>query len=52
MCGWKMAKDVGTAICKGIVLFLPCLVAFLGFHTYMVLHFFKYFFVTLPLRIW
>ena len=28
----KMAKDVGIAIHKGIVVsFLPCLVAFLGF---------------------
>ena len=47
MCGWKMAKDVGMAIRKSIVvLFLPCLVAFLGFHPYMVLHFLKAFFVT------
>ena len=38
-----LAKDVGTAIHKRIVvLFLPCLVAFLGFHPYM-LHFFKCF---------
>ena len=37
-----MAKDVGTAIHKSIVVsFLPCLVAFLGFHPYMVPHFFK-----------
>ena len=36
----KMEKDIGTAIRKSIVvLFLPCLVAFLGFHPYMVLHF-------------
>ena len=36
----KIANDVGTAIHKRIVvLFLPCLVAFLGFHPYM-LHFF------------
>ena len=36
----KMAKDVGTAIRKSIVvLFLPCLVSFLRFHPYMVLHF-------------
>ena len=37
-----MAKDVGTAIHKSIVtvvLFLPCLVAFLGFYPYMVRHF-------------
>ena len=31
MCGWKMAKDVGMAIRKSIVvLFLPCLVALFG----------------------
>ena len=36
-----MVKDVGTAIRKSIVVsFLPCLVAFLGFHPYMVPHFF------------
>ena len=34
----KMAKDVGTVIHKRFVLFLPCLVAFVGFHPYMVLH--------------
>ena len=46
----KMAKDVGTAIHKSIVVsFLPCLVAFLGFHPYMVLHFCKYFLVTFTL---
>ena len=33
----KMAKD---KICKGIVVsFLPCLVAFWGFHPYMFFHF-------------
>ena len=38
MCGWK---NGGTATHKSIVVsFLPCLVAFLGFHPYMVLHFF------------
>ena len=43
----KMAKDVGTAICKSIVAsFLPCLVTFLRFHPYMLLHFLNYFFVT------
>ena len=43
----KMAKDVGTAIRKRIVAsFLPCLVTFLRFHPYMVLNFFKCFFVT------
>ena len=35
----KMAKDVGTAIRKSIVVFLPCLVTFLRFHPYMLLHF-------------
>ena len=36
----KMAKDVGTAIRKSIVVsFLPCLVTFLTFHPYMLLHF-------------
>ena len=47
MCGWKNGKDVGTTIRKSIVVsFLPCLVAFLGFHPYMVPHFLKCFFVT------
>ena len=42
-----MAKDVGMAIRKSIVVsFLPRLVAFLGFHPYMVVHFFKRIFVT------
>ena len=42
-----MAKDIGMTIRKGIVvLFLPCLVAFWGFHPYMFFHFFKCFFVT------
>ena len=41
MCGWKrMAKDVGRQSVKSIVLFLPCLVTFLGFRTYMVQIFF------------
>ena len=45
----KMAKDIGMTIHKGIVVaFLPCLVAFWGFHPYMFFHFFKCFFVTLP----
>ena len=36
----KLAKDVGTAIRKSIVVsFLPCLVTFLRFHPYMLLHF-------------
>ena len=43
----KMAKDMGMTIRKGIVVpFLPCLVAFWGFHPYMFFHFFKCFFVT------
>ena len=38
----KRGKDVGTAIPKGIVVsFLPCLVAFLGFYPYVLLHFIK-----------
>ena len=41
----KMAKDIGMTIRKGIVVpFLPCLVAFWGFHPYMFFHFFKMFF--------
>ena len=43
----KMVKDIGMTIRKGIVVFLPCLVAFWGFHPYMFFHFFKYFFVLL-----
>ena len=44
----KMAKDIGMTIRKGIVVpFLPCLVAFWGFHPYM---FFKCFFVTCKVR--
>ena len=45
----KMAKDIRMTIRKGIVVpFLPCLVAFWGFHPYMYMffHFFKCFFVT------
>ena len=43
----KMAKDIGMTIRKGIVVpFLPCLVAFGGFHPYMFFHFLKSFFVT------
>ena len=42
-----MAKDVGTAIRKSIVVsFLPCLVTFLGFYPCMVLRFCKWFCVT------
>ena len=33
----KMAKDIGMTIRKGIVVpFLPCLVAFWGFHPYVL----------------
>ena len=40
-----MAKDIGMTIRKGIVVsFLPCLVAFWGFHPYMF--FLNVFFVT------
>ena len=43
----KMAKDIGMTIRKGIVVpFVPCLVAFWGFHPYMFFHFLKCFFVT------
>ena len=43
----KWQKDIGMTIRKGIVVpFLPCLVAFWGFHPYMFFHFFKSFFVT------
>ena len=36
----KIAKDIGMTIRKGIVVsFLPCLVAFWGFHPYMFFHF-------------
>ena len=49
VCG-KMAKDIGMTIRKGIVVsFLPCLVAFWGFHPYMFFHFSKCFFVTCTL---
>ena len=41
----KMVKDIGMTIRKGIVVpFLPCLVAFWGFHPYMFFHFFFMFF--------
>ena len=33
----KMAKDIGMTIRKGIVVpFLPCLIAFWGFHPYVL----------------
>ena len=39
-----MAKDIGMTIRKGIVVpFLPCLVAFWGFHPYMFFLFFLFF---------
>ena len=42
-----MAKDIGMTIRKGIVVsFLPCLVAFWGFHSYKFFHILKCFFVT------
>ena len=43
-----MVKDIGMTIRKGIVVsFLPCLVAFWGFHPYMLFHFFSMFFLLL-----
>ena len=37
----RMAKDIGMTIREGIMVsFLPCLVAFWGFHPYMFFHFF------------
>ena len=45
VCDWIMSKDIGMTIRKGIVVpFLPCLVAFWGFHPYMSFHFFLMFF--------
>ena len=51
MCVWleKNGKRCGTAICKNIVLFLPCLVTFLGFRPYMVQFFFYNLYVLLHL---
>ena len=47
VCVLRLAKDIGMTIRKGIVVpFLPCLVAFWGFHPYMFFHFLKCFFVT------
>ena len=44
----KMAKDIEMTIRKSIVVpFLPCLVAFWGFHPYMFFHFSKMFFLLL-----
>ena len=46
-----MAKDIGMTICKGnVVSFLPCLVAFWGFHPFMFFHFFKCFFCYLHIE--
>ena len=40
----KMAKDIRMTIRKGVVVpFLPCLVAFWGFHPYMFFHFLNVF---------
>ena len=48
----KNAKDIGMTIRKGIVVsFLPCLVAFWGFHPYMCFHFFKCSFVTFAINV-
>ena len=49
-----MAKDIGMTIRKGIVVpFLPCLVAFWGFHPYiMFFHFFKCFLVVSVVFLW
>ena len=48
----KMAKDIGMTIRKGIVVsFLPCLVAFWGFHSYMFFHFLKHFFATFSVMV-
>ena len=39
--GWIMSKDVGVVIRNSVVvLFLPCLVTFLGFHHYLYFRFF------------
>ena len=47
VCVCEVAKDIGMTIRKGIVVsFLPCLVAFWGFHPYMFFHIFLCFFVT------
>ena len=51
----KMAKDIGMTIRKGIVVsFLPCLVAFWGFHPYnnYVLSFFKKFLLLVSVVFW
>ena len=49
----KMAKDIGMTIRKGIVVsFLPCLVAFWGFHPYIFLHFYPALCVAAGLSNW
>ena len=48
-----MAKDIGMTIRKGIVVpFLPCLVAFWGFHPYMFFHLFKCFLLLVSVVFW
>ena len=43
----KMAKDIGMTIRKGIVVpFLPCLVAFWGFHPYIFFYVFLLLIIT------
>ena len=45
-----MAKDIGMTIRKGIVVsFLPCLVAFWGFHPYTFFHFLNVFLLLLQI---
>ena len=49
----KMVKDIGMTIRKGIVVpFLPCLVAFWGFHPYMFFHFLKCFLLLVSVVFW
>ena len=49
----KMAKDIGMTIRKGnVVSFLPCLVAFWGFHPYMFFHFLKCFLLLVSVVFW
>ena len=37
---WCECENVGIVFCKSIVVsFVPCLIAFLGFHPYMLFHF-------------
>ena len=46
----RLAKDIGMTIRKGIVVsFLPCLVAFWGFHPYM---FFLFFLLLVSVVFW